>query len=189
VGGFYSNITLKGPDQATVAKALHGRAAVVTPKVGNCTVVFDSICDKQDDNTMSELTARLSRELQCPAWVILVHDDSVFWYRLYLNGKLVDEYNSCPSYFDANAEPAEPSGGDAEKLSEAFGAGQQHEVDDILRKSGAAFDNGYVFETERHADLVRALSLPEFAVGVAYASFERGEFPEGLSAEQMMKAV
>jgi hypothetical protein len=33
------------------------------------------------------------------------------------------------------------------------------------------------------------ISLPEFAVGAAYASFERGEFPEGLSAEQMMKAV
>lgn len=173
-----------------VAKALHGRAAIVTPKIDDCTVVFDSICDKQDTDAMSELSSRLSRELHCPAWAVLIHDDSVFWYRLYLDGQLADEYNSCPSYFDfgSSAEPAEPTGGDAKKLCATFGTGQQQEVESILRKPGAQAD-GYVFERERHTDLVRTLSLPAFAVGAAYASFERGEYPEGLSAEQMMRAV
>lgn len=189
MGGFYSNITLKGPKQPAVAKALHGRAAIVTPNIGDCTVVYDSICDKQDADAMSELASRLSREFHCPAWAVLIHDDSVLWYRLYLSGQLADEYNSCPGYFDPDAtEITGPSGGDANKLCAAFGANQQQEVESILRRPGAAQGGGYVFETERHADLVRALLLPEFAVGVAYASFERGEYPEGLTAEQMMKA-
>ena len=188
MGGFYSNITLKGPEQSAVAKTLQGRAAIVTPQINYCTVVYDSVCDNQDADEMSELTSRLSRELRCAAWVILVHDDDVFWYRLYLNGQLADEYNSCPSYFDfGSSEISGPSGGDAKKLCDAFRPGQQQEVENILRKPGAAQGDGYVFETERHADLVDALSLPEFAVGVAYASFERGEYPEGLSADQLMK--
>lgn len=190
MGGFYSNITLKGPEQSAVAKALHGRAAIVTPKVGDCTVVYDSICDKQDTDAMGKLASQLSRDLHCPAWAVLIHDDSVFWYQLYLDGQLADEYNSCPSYFDfGSTEIASPSGGNPERLCAAFGASAQQAIESILRKPGAAGENGYVFETERHADLIQALSLPEFAVGVAYASFERGEYPEGLSAEQMMKAV
>jgi hypothetical protein len=188
MGGFYSNITLKGPEQAAVAKALHGRAAIVTPKVDGCVVVYDPICDKQDSDAMSELASQLSRELHCPAWAILVHDDSVFWYRLFLSGQLADEYNSCPGYFDSGAtEITGPSGGNPNKLCSAFASTQQHEVEAVLRKPNAAQDGGYVFETERHADLVRAMSLSEYAVGVAYASFERGEYPEGLSADQLMK--
>lgn len=174
-----------------VTKVLHGRAAIVTPKVKDCTVIYDSMCDKQDTNEMGELASRLSRELRCPAWAVLVCDDDVFWYRLYFDGLLVDEYNSCPSYFDfgSSAKPAGPSGGNAQKLCTAFGVERQQEVETILRKPGAAQGDGYVFETDRHADLVRALALPTFAVGKAYASFERNEYPEGLSAGQMMKAL
>ena len=54
MGGSYSNITLKGPEQSAVAKALHGRAAIVSPKTDSCTVVYDSICDNQDADGMSE---------------------------------------------------------------------------------------------------------------------------------------
>ena len=61
-------------------------------------------------------------------------------------------------------------------------------VEAVLRKSSYD-EGGYVFAFERHADLVRALGLPEFAVGTAYASFEREEFPDGLSGEDMMDAV
>jgi hypothetical protein len=171
--------------------ALRGRIAIVTPKVNDCTVVYDSICDNQDTDAMDELASKLSSELRCPVLAILIHDDDVFWYRLYLNGQLTDEYNSSPDYFDfgSNDEPAEPSGGDAEKLCSAFGTGNQQEIENILRKPVAAEEDGYVFETERHSDLVHALSLPTFAIGKAYASFERGEYPKGLSAAQMMRPV
>lgn len=190
MGGFYSNITLKRPEQATVAKALHGRKATVTPKTDGCTVVFDSVCDKQDTDAMGALASNLSRDLHCPALAILIHDDDVFWYCLYLNGQLEDEYNSCPGYFDfgSSEEPSGPSGGNAQKLCEAFGAENLQEVESILREPGATPGGRYVFETQRHTDLVNALGLPTFAIGKAYASFERGEYPEGLSASQMMKA-
>src|SRR5688572_16010737 len=59
-------------------------------------------------------------------------------------------------------------------------------VERVLRKSG--FDeDGYVVALERHADLVRALGLPEFGVGTAYASFESDELSEGLKRKDVVR--
>jgi hypothetical protein len=184
MGGFYGNITLRGPSQEKVVQALHGRSAIVAPNVGDYTVVFDSVCDEQDIDEIQALTSRLSREMCCSALAVIVHDDDVLLYFLYRDGELADWYNSSPSYFDFGPakEPAGPAGGDAERLCMIFGADNQQEVENVLRK------REYVFEKERHEDLVRALALPRLAVGEALASFDRGEYPEGLSAGQMMRA-
>lgn len=61
-------------------------------------------------------------------------------------------------------------------------------VEAVLRKS-TFDDDGYAFAHERHADLVRALCIPEFAVLQAYASFERGEIPDGFSAQDFVSSV
>jgi hypothetical protein len=189
MGAFYGNITLKGPSQEQLAKCLRGRRAIVTPKIGDYIVTFDSVCDEQNIDGIQALTSRLSRELRCPALAVLVHDDDVFGYFLYQKGELADWYNSCPSYFDfgSTEEPAGPDGGSAELLCEVFGAGSPQGVETILRKRPGK--SGYVFETERHRDLVSALSLPEFSVGTAFESFDRGEYPEGLSAALMLRAA
>lgn len=189
MGAFYGNITLKGPSQAEVAKSLRGRRAIVTPKVGDYTVAFDSVCDEQDIDGIQALSSRLSRELCCPALAVIVHDDDVLGYFLYQEGELADWYNSCPSYFDfgSTKEPAEPAGGSAEQLCAAFGAASPQALETILRKRPG--ESGYVFETERHRDLVAALSLPECAVGTAFESFGRGEYPDGLSADSMLRAA
>jgi len=157
--------------------------------VGDYTVAFDSVCDEQDIDGIQALTSRLSRELRCSALAVIVHDDDVLGCFLYHDGELVDGYNSCPSYFDFDStkEPTDPAGGNAERLCATFGVSNQQEVESILRKRRGK--GGYVFETERHRDLMRALSLPRFAVGTAFASFDRGEYPEGLAAELMMSAV
>ena len=179
MGGFYGNITLKGPSQERVAQALRGRRATVTPAVGDHTVAFDSACDEQDIDDIKALTLRLSRELHCSALAVIVHDDDVLCYFLYRDGDLADWYNSCPDYFDFGSakEPAGPAGGDAGRLCAAFGEGDRGTVENILRKRRGK--DGYVFETERHRALVHALALPELAVGNALASFGRGEFPHG----------
>jgi len=189
MGAFYGNITLKGPSQESVADALCGRRAMVTPNIGHYIVAFDSVCDDQDAEATQALTSRLSGELRCPALAVIIHDDDVLGYFLFQDGQLIDWYNSCPSYFDfgSSKEPSGPTGGDAERLCAAFGVGNSQEVESILRKQQG--NGGYVFETERHRDLIRALSLPEVAVGTALASFDRGEYPEGLSAEQMVRAA
>jgi hypothetical protein len=79
-----------------------------------------------------------------------------------------------------------PSGGNAQWLCSAFGATGVVAVEHILRKS-AYDDDGYAFAFQRHADLSRSLGLPEFGVGVSHASLERGEYPNGLAAEVLMR--
>lgn len=189
MGAFYGNITLKGPQQERIVATLRGRRAIVTPKIGEYTVVFDSVCDDQDIDAMQALTSNLSGDLHCAAFTVIVHDDDVLAYFLYQDGQLTDWYNSAPDYFDFNStkEPRGPVGGNAERLCAVFGAANSQEVNAILRKPSGK--GGYVFQTERHRDLVHALGLPEHSVGVALASFDRSEYPDGLSADQMMRAI
>jgi len=188
MGNFYTNYTLRGPSQQAVAAALAGRSAAVTPAENGCVVAFDEASDDQDQSLIAELASSLSSELRCPVLVVLNHDDDILWYQLYISGKLADEYDSSPGYFDASAEPSAPAGGDAEQLCAAFDASDIPAVERVLRKSSYD-DDGYVFAFERHADLVRALGLPEFAVGTAYASFDRDEYPDGLSGKNLMRTA
>jgi uncharacterized protein (DUF433 family) len=186
MGNFYTNYTLRGPSQEAVAAALAERSAIVTPAQDGCVVVFDEASDDQDQKVISELASQLSRDLRCPVLAVLNHDDDIFWYQLYLSGKLADEYDSSPGYFDTSAEPSAPSGGDAQKLCTAFGTASVAEVEIILRKSSFD-DGGYTFAVERHADLVRSLDIPDFAVGAGFRSISDGELPEGLDEDSILK--
>jgi hypothetical protein len=185
MGNFYVNYTLKGPGQQEVAKALTGRRSIVTPSQKECIVVYDEESDEQNTDIIAKLASKLSKEFKCPLLAILNHDDDILWYQLYTSGKLIDEYDSTPGYFDPKAKPSGPAGGDAQKLCDAFGVNDVISMEGILRKSG--FDeDGYVFAFLRHADIVRVLDLPEFGVGTAYASFDRDECPEGLTPDNLI---
>jgi len=75
----------------------------------------------------------------------------------------------------------------AQRLCAAFASTEVAAVERALRKS--SFDaDGYIFAFQRHADLVRALDLPTFAVGTSYAYLERGEYPEGLAETDLLRA-
>ena len=186
MGNFYVNYTLRGPGQQDVARVLTGREAIVTAEHSGCIVAFDAASDMQDPGEIAGLGALLSSDLRCPVLAVLNHDDDILWYQLYEDGELADEYNSSPDYFDSTDEPSGPEGGDARRLCAAFGSNEVAKVERILR-TGALDDGGYVFAFERHADLAKALGLPEGAVGTAYASFDRDEIPPGLTAEEMVR--
>jgi hypothetical protein len=191
MGNFYTNYTLKGPTQHAVVAALAGRAAIVTPDYCGCVMVFDEQSDKQDAKVITDLASRLSREFHCPVLAVLNHDDDILWYQLHEAGKVTDEYDSSPGYFDSSAEePAPPAGGDAQRLCSLFGATDVSAVERILRKS-LLDEDGYAFEFERHADLVGALGLPEFGVGTCFSSFEDPcfEFPDGLTKRDLMRTA
>jgi hypothetical protein len=188
MGNFYTNYTLRGPDQQEVARALAGRTAIVTPERNGCVVVFDEESDDQDQERIVALAAHLSLQFRCPVLAIVNHDDDILWHQLYESGTLADEYDSSPGYFDPHAQPSAPAGGDAKRLAAAFGARDVAELEAVLRKSSYD-DDGYVFAMERHGDLVRVLGLPEFAVGTAYASFDCDEFPDGLSEHDIVRTT
>lgn len=190
MGNFYVNYTLKGASPQAVANALAGRTAAVTPESNGCVVLFDEASDEQDETHIQALGARLSRDLNCVVWALLNHDDDILSYQLYANGGLVDEYNSAPGYWtetdDSGFSP--PSGGDARKLCAAFGAADPDKVESILRRSSFndEDDDGYGFEVDRHADLVAALGLPDFGVGLGWRYIDEGELPDGLDEDDLI---
>ena len=188
MGNFYVNYTLRGVTQDAVAKALAGRTCIVTPSANDTVVAFDEESDNQDQEAIASLATELSQKLRCPVLAVLNHDDDIHWYQLYKDGKLQDEYDSSPGYFDPNVEPSAPAGGDAAKLCAAFGSAKTEEVERVLRKS-AFDDDGYTFAFERHSDLVGALGISAFGVGTTYARFDSDELPDGLSADDVIRTA
>ncbi len=183
VGSFYTNITLRGTTQDQVAAFLagRGRRAMVTPTSRELTVVYDADGEAQD-GSIYELARALSDALGCVALAVMNHDDSVLYFQLFREGVRVDEYDSCPSYFE-HRDPLPPAGGDAPRLCELFAApGMADRVEDILRFDSIANEDEdrYVFEMERHADLVQALGLSDHAVGTGYDAIASGQVPRGL---------
>lgn len=179
MGNFYVNYTLRGLSQQDVAAAVADRRARVTPVHNNCVVVFDEASDSQNATIIGDLASKLSRKFACPVLAVLDHDDDILWYQLYEKGELTDEYDSTPGYFDTDAEPSTPGGGDAARLCAAFG-GDAATVDTVLR-------GGYVFAFERHAAMVQALGISDYAVGTSYESFDCDELPEGLAAHDVLE--
>jgi hypothetical protein len=188
MGNFYTNYTLRGPSQPSVVAALAGRSAFVAPSQDGCVVVFDEESEEQDQEVISELASQLSQRLACPVLVVLNHDDDILWYRLYQSGTLADEYDSSPGYFAARAEPSDPAGGDARILCGVFEATDLAAVAGVLRRSSFD-DDGYAFAVERHADLARTLGIPSVAVGAGYRYIAQGEFPGGLSGDDLVRVT
>lgn len=108
MGNFYANITLRGTTPAAVISALTAkrRKAYVTPERDGVICVYDEAIDTQDLQELSDLTARLSADLDCIALGALNHDDDVLYLELWDSGEQKDEYNSNPAYF-AEEEPSE----------------------------------------------------------------------------------
>ncbi len=180
MGSFYVNYTVRSGDQAAVVKSLKGRSAYVTPVKDGAVVVTDEAAETQEIDAVREVGELLSTSLKTQVLAVLNHDDDMLWVGLFDKGRLTDEYNSSPDYFEGGTSP--PTGGDARKLCTAFGRGdREKELDAVLKKKD------YVFANERHADLVQALGLPDFAVGCGFKYLEEGELPEGLSDGDLLR--
>jgi hypothetical protein len=170
VGNFYTNVTLRGPEQARVLVAVKalGYRAFVAATGTELTVICEEQSDTQDNAIWLEVAKRFSEKLNCPALAVMNHDDDILSYALYRNGTLLDEYNSCPDYWGNADTPVPPRGGDAQTLCEVFGMpGNAVEVERILRTTtdcndeGADVEEEFVFAWERHAALVKALDWPD----------------------------
>ena len=190
MGHFYTNATLKGATHDDIVKAIQrmGRIAGVSPTVRGLTVVFDQKSERQNGSAYPFLKS-LTKKLGCIALYVTNHDDSVLYYRLYDSGEVIDNYDSSPNYFDG--PPAPPSGGNAEQLCKVFGKpSARKKVQAILEfdsLSEANQDsNRYVFEVDRHRDLARALGLPLITVGFGYTYLAEGNWPKGLTPENIV---
>jgi hypothetical protein len=182
MGAFYVNYTVRVTDQKSAVKALAGKKAFVSPEQNGSVVTCEQESDKQDEKTIAKLATELSRRLHCTVFAVLLHDSDILWYQLYLDGKLSDQYNSTPDYWSAKPEPSGPAGGDAKQLCAAFACTEVAAVERILRATWQTYPDAM----SRHADLVQALGLPDFAVGFGYEGTIQGYLPAGLSAENIV---
>jgi hypothetical protein len=180
MGSSYSNLTLRGPERDRIVSALRarGRDAFVGPAENGCVVVFDE-ASENDPSAVAALAAELTGELGGVALGLTVHDEDIVYLSLARDGRVLDEYDSCPGYFSGDEAP--PTGGDAALLCEAFCVpGARERVEEILR--APAKEGDYFYETARHADLAEALGLPEHAVSLGYEYVYQGE-AEDLESE------
>lgn len=186
MGSFYTSHTLRGPSQAEVLAFLKGRVAYVSRDERGFVTVLDEECESQDGAVLSRVGAQLSTHFRCPVFAVLNHDDDILYFELFEDGKKTDEYNSSPSYFDDGddddfaddqANDDQPKGGNAQRLATVFGTADASKIEAVLRKGD------YVFASERHGDLVAALSLPSHSVGVGFTYAAAGDWsPEAASA-------
>jgi len=156
-----------------------GRTAFLSPTVGRFTTVYDRETEGHDFDVIEQVGLELSRRLECAVLGVALHDDDVLYYWLFQEGELRDFYNSCPDYFEADAqEPRPPEGGDADVLCNAFGQFDAATIEEILRLNLLDDDATILGEEGRHEALAKALGMPSFPVGLGYDGIEQGYLPE-----------
>jgi hypothetical protein len=104
MGGFYGSIQVRGEDREPLRSALEElarkkRRFLLGPPLGGWVGVYPD-GSGQDFRVARALARRLSGELIA----MLVHDDDIFAYEYYRNGRRIDQYDSSPDYFEPISE-------------------------------------------------------------------------------------
>jgi WD40 repeat protein len=156
MGAFFGSIHFHTDDRSAVKKLLEQIAAkqkarfLIGPALRGWIGVYPS-GSGQDEGISRTLAKRFPGELLH----MLVHDDDIFAYFFYREGQLVDQYNSCPDYFEESSESErEEARGRPELLAYLLPAGTPiDELTSLLRPDDA---EGAVFASallERFAQL------------------------------------
>lgn len=188
MGLFYTNLTLYRPERQALIAALRRmrREAFISPTVLGYTVVFDQATDEQDAGQIHDVGTGLTRELSCSALAAMLHDDDVLYLWLFQHGKMSDSYNSLPQYFDAEAQPGPPEGGNSELICSAFERSEHRaQVETLLRANLLDGELPEVpGEFERHQALAKELGMPGFVAGVCYSSIAGNYVPKEFISEE-----
>lgn len=99
MGAFYGSIHVRTDDVDAVRKVLDSAAKrkwkfLVSPIIDGWVAVYPS--QHGQDERVSKAIAK---ELDSPILHVAVHDDDVFYYWYYRDGKVIDRFSSCPEYF------------------------------------------------------------------------------------------
>src|SRR5690242_16109489 len=100
MGAFFGSIQIRTDDQEVVRAALEKVAGkkkchfLLAPAIRGWTAAYPS--GHGQDESVSKA---LAKALPFDIIHTLVHDDDIFAYFVYRSGKLLDQYNSAPDYF------------------------------------------------------------------------------------------
>jgi hypothetical protein len=139
MGLFCVNLHFRETNDNAMSAALNRRGVKryrVLPAKRGWTSLYEERASEQDDRRIRDLAGGLSQDLKATVIAFMVHDSDIACYWLYDNGRLLDEYNSCPNYFDEDDwgdERGAPSGGRPDVLQRYCRAGvTREELAEIL---------------------------------------------------------
>ena len=108
-GAFVVNFNVRNSDRQAVSEALSkiGTGPFhVTDSRQNWVTVYEEHASEQNEVWIEQLAEKLSSCLKTTCVAFMVHDSDIACYWICENGKQLDQYNSCPDYFE-DVSPAE----------------------------------------------------------------------------------
>jgi len=173
MGAFYGSILIKSKDVVRIRTVLEAvakdsaRKFLVGPPLKGWVSVFPS--DHGQDITIS---ASIAEQFSADIFQLMVHDDDIFAYHFYRNGRLTDQYNSCPDYFGGVSErEKQEQRGQPEAFSDLLV--NRSNLAKIKELLGEEKSDKFVFEHARMQEFTRLVGLPN-AVS-SYEYLQEGE--------------
>jgi hypothetical protein len=158
MGTFYGSILVRSEDTEAIKNALvamanqEGCKFLLGPPINGWSSLFPN-----ESGQNEAVSAELARVLPNDIFHLIVHDDDVFAYFYYRDGKLIDQYNSCPDYFEEVTEAErQASRGRPELLQPLI---SNEETLNELKTLLTAAKDEYVFEQERMEKFTKLLGL------------------------------
>lgn len=119
MGLFCVNFHFRTEDQSALAASLKKRKIAnhrILPAKNGWISLLEERASDQDDRRIRQLAGDISKDLKSPAIAFMVHDSDIACYWLYDRGRLLDEFNSCPDYFDDDGGGGSPACGNPKEL-------------------------------------------------------------------------
>ena len=165
MGGHYGSVQFRCDDRDRVLAAAEavardrGIRCLVGPTHNGWTGVYPE-GHGQDDAVGRQLAARVGGH----ALHLLVHDDDVLAYWLWLDGELVDRYWSAPGYFgEENRAAEEPLVADPERFAFVLDETGRAKLRKLLKRG-----DGPTFEHERLTEFGKALGIRNAVTAYEY---------------------
>jgi Ankyrin repeats (3 copies) len=119
MGLFCVNFHVRNTNADDVRGALaksHFESAIVVPTKNEWTSFYEEMASDQDEARIQEVGMKISKQLGQALVAFMVHDSDIARYWLFDHGSLIDQFNSCPDYFEDSDEETESRGGDPKIL-------------------------------------------------------------------------
>jgi WD40 repeat protein len=175
MGAFFGSIHVRTESSDTVQKALEQVAKgadckfLLGPALNGWISVFP-----HNGGQSAEISTEIAKHLPHDIFHLVVHDDDIFCYYFYRNGQEVDQYNSCPDYFEkVSDEEKQKCQGHPELFQDLL---RKPELLSKLKTLLAADGEKFTFEHERMEQFVDLLGLSNALSSYEY--LQQGERDE-----------
>jgi tetratricopeptide (TPR) repeat protein len=181
MGAFFDSIHVRNENPGTIQKILERLAKeedckfLLGPKVKGWTSILPSVIGCGE-----AVSTDIAKGTSSDIFHLMVHDDDVFSYYFYHDGKLADQYNSNPDYFKAvSKDENKKSVGRPDLFQDLL-----PEEKSLSRLKKLLARKKFAFESERMTQFVELLGLPNSLTSYDY--FQQGEHDEIEGREQFI---